>query len=119
MQLARDRDKARATHPAGELEEDAERRQDDGEDDVDAVGHPLVRHLPSLSPSVQGKSKGGDVNKEGETVLHLLVHHAHRSSPCRCRSVNTRKEGWGVRSAARKPYMRGNGRHGKDDILEK
>ena len=49
MQLARDRDKARATHPAGELEEDAERRQDDGEDDVDAVGHPLVRHLPSLS----------------------------------------------------------------------
>jgi hypothetical protein len=32
------------THPASELEEDAERREDDGEDDVDA-GRRAVRHL--------------------------------------------------------------------------
>lgn len=36
------------THPAAELEEDPERRQDNGEDDVDA-GRRAVRHLAFLS----------------------------------------------------------------------
>lgn len=35
-------------NPAAELEEDPERRQDDGEDDVDA-GRRAVRHLAFLS----------------------------------------------------------------------
>ena len=42
------------TYPAAELEEDPERRQDDGEDDVDAgrraVRHLLDRSLLSLPP---------------------------------------------------------------------
>jgi hypothetical protein len=37
------------TYPASELEEDAERREDDGDDDVDAVRRPFVRHGRCLS----------------------------------------------------------------------
>lgn len=44
--------------PASELEEDAEGREDDGEDDVDAVGRPLVRHLPCLTVGAEGKARG-------------------------------------------------------------
>ena len=53
----------RVTYPAGELEEDAERRQDDGEDDVDAVRRAFVRHLLS---SLQGNPKGDAARRKME-----------------------------------------------------
>jgi hypothetical protein len=49
------------THPASELEEDAERREDDGEDDVDA-GRRAVRHLLLLSLACS-KLRGGGREK--------------------------------------------------------
>ncbi|RRT56020.1 hypothetical protein B296_00042149 [Ensete ventricosum] len=46
------------TYFASELEEDAQRREDDGKEDVDAVGRALVRHyLDSFSLSKGPKKK--------------------------------------------------------------
>jgi len=55
-------------NPAAELEEDPERRQDDGEDDVDA-GRRAVRHLLDRSLLSRPPSR----RKRGEN--HLLTHY--------------------------------------------
>ena len=51
------------TYPAAELEEDPERRQDDGEDDVDA-GRRAVRHLLDRSLLSRPPSR----RKRGENI---------------------------------------------------
>jgi len=54
------------TYPAAELEEDTERREDDGEDDVDAGRRAVrVRHLAFIRSSLL--DRGG----EGENIREL------------------------------------------------